>query len=100
MGTVAQHGVGAEPAPYEAFTVEQRGIDIIPAEERHSRPINLFWIWAGAIVNIEYVVYGTFLVIFLGLSFPQALGIIVRESTKQLIQGRHGRTRTRTRTRD
>src|SRR5947209_16422454 len=77
MGTVEQHGVGAEPAPYEAFTVEQRGIDIIPAEERVSRPINLFWIWAGAIVNIEYVVYGTFLVIFLGLSFPQAIGIII-----------------------
>jgi len=77
MGTVEQHGVGAEQAPYEAFTVEQRGIDIIPPEERHSRPINLFWIWAGAIVNIEYVVYGTFLVIFLGLSFPQAIGIII-----------------------
>ncbi len=76
MGTVGQ-GIGAEPAPYEAFTVEQRGIDIIPPEERVSRPINLFWIWAGAIFNIEYVVYGTFLVIFLGLSFPQALGIII-----------------------
>src|SRR3989442_439038 len=77
MGTVGQPGVGADEAPYEAFTVEKRGIDIIPPEERHSRPINLFWIWAGAIVNIEYVVYGTFLVIFLGLSFPQAIGIII-----------------------
>jgi NCS1 family nucleobase:cation symporter-1 len=77
MSTVGQPGVGADEAPYEAFTVEKRGIDIIPPEERVSRPINLFWIWAGAIVNIEYVVYGTFLVIFLGLSFPQAIGIIV-----------------------
>src|SRR2546428_460110 len=77
MDTVEQQGVGAGEQPYEAFTVEQRGIDIIPPQERHSRPIDLFWIWAGAIVNIEYVVYGTLLVIALGLSFPQAIGIII-----------------------
>ena len=77
METVEQHGVSAEDTRYEAFTVEQRGIDIIPPEERHSRPIDLFWIWAGAIVNIEYVVYGTLLVIALGLSFPQAVGVII-----------------------
>jgi len=77
MDTVEEQNAAVGQAPYEAFTVEQRGIDIIPPQERHSRPIDLFWIWAGAIVNIEYVVYGTLLVIALGLSFPQAIGIIV-----------------------
>jgi purine-cytosine permease-like protein len=32
----------------EAFSVETRGIDLIPDSERHGRPRELFFIWAGA----------------------------------------------------
>jgi len=61
---------------YEAFTVEQRGIDIIPPEERQSTPAALFWIWAASIFNIEYVIYGALLIV-VGLSFGQAVFIII-----------------------
>ena len=66
-----------QPAPgYAAFTIEQRGIDIIPPAERMGSPRALFWIWAGGLLNVEYVVNGA-LVIVLGLSFWQALFVII-----------------------
>ncbi len=68
-----------EPAPedYGAFKVEQRGIELVPDDERPMRPSNLFWLWAGAIWNVEFLVYGALIVSF-GLSFAQAaLAIIV-----------------------
>jgi purine-cytosine permease-like protein len=62
---------------YEAFKVEQRGIDLVPDNERSMRPWNLFWLWAGAIWNVEFLVYGALLVSF-GFSFGQAvLAILV-----------------------
>jgi nucleobase:cation symporter-1, NCS1 family len=78
MGSVDEGATGtSQPTfEYEAFTVEQRGIDIIPPEERKSTPAALFWIWAGSIFNIEYVVYGALLIV-VGLSFGQAVGIII-----------------------
>jgi len=64
------------PPEYAAFRVEQRGIDIIPPVERKGSPRALFWIWAGGLLNVEYVVNGA-LVIVLGLSFWQALFVII-----------------------
>jgi NCS1 family nucleobase:cation symporter-1 len=61
---------------YAAFTIEQRGIDIIPPAERKGSPRALFWMWAGGLLNVEYVVNGA-LVIVLGLSFRQALFVII-----------------------
>jgi NCS1 nucleoside transporter family len=57
---------------YAAFKVEQRGIELIPEDERPMRPANLFWLWAGAIWNVEYLVYGALIMSF-GLSFGQAV---------------------------
>jgi NCS1 family nucleobase:cation symporter-1 len=57
---------------YEAFKLEKRGIELIPESERPMRPSGLFWMWAGAIWNIEFVVYGALIVSF-GLSFNQAI---------------------------
>ncbi len=62
-------GSGQEYAP---FRVEQRGIDLIPDEERGMRPSGLFWLWAGAVFNVEFFFYG-FLISTFGLSFGQAL---------------------------
>ncbi len=56
--------------------IERRGIDYVPAGERWARPVNLFWMWAGAIFNVEYLVYGAVLMSF-GLSFAQAVFIIL-----------------------
>ncbi len=72
---------GREAAPveegYEAFKLEQRGIELIPDADRRMRPSGLFWMWAGAIWNVEFLVYGALIVSF-GLSFWQAvLAILV-----------------------
>jgi NCS1 family nucleobase:cation symporter-1 len=57
---------------YSAFKLEQRGIELIPDSDRKLRPAGLFWMWAGAIWNVEFLVYGALIVSF-GLSFWQAV---------------------------
>jgi NCS1 family nucleobase:cation symporter-1 len=61
---------------YEAFKVEPRGIELVPESERPMTPFGLFWLWAGAIWNVEYLVYGALIVSF-GLSFLQAVAAIL-----------------------
>ncbi len=58
------------------FHPEERGIELIPESEQRMRPIGLFWLWAGAIFNVEFLVYGALIVSF-GLSFTQALLVIL-----------------------
>ena len=58
------------------FAIEQRGIDIVGAEERHGRPRDLFWMWLGSNLNVFYPVNGA-LVIYFGLSFAQAVIAII-----------------------
>jgi NCS1 family nucleobase:cation symporter-1 len=68
---------------------EQRGIDYIPFAERRGRPIDLAWMWAGALFNVEYVVYGALLVVAtgFGLRFWQAALIILIGNLSYLITG-------------
>jgi nucleobase:cation symporter-1, NCS1 family len=66
----------SEAAP-SVTAVEQRGIEHIPQTERWGKPSGLFWMWAGAVWNVEFVVYGALAVIVFGLSFAQAVLIIV-----------------------
>jgi NCS1 family nucleobase:cation symporter-1 len=62
---------------YGAFHLERRGIELIPESARPMRPSGLFWLWAGAVWNVEFLVYGALIVSF-GLSFAQAvLAILV-----------------------
>jgi NCS1 nucleoside transporter family len=62
---------------YQVGKIEQRGIQLIPETDRHMKPSNLFWMWAGATWNVEFLVYGALIVSF-GLSFWQAvLAILV-----------------------
>lgn len=61
---------------YEAFKVEQHGIDLIPESDRKATAGSLFWMWAGAVWNVEYLVYGALIVSF-GLSFQQAVLAII-----------------------
>jgi NCS1 family nucleobase:cation symporter-1 len=56
--------------------IERRGIQQVTQHERWGTPSALFWMWTGAIWNVEYVVYGTLLVAIFGLSFAQAVPII------------------------
>ncbi len=58
-------------------TIERRGIEHVPGAERWGQPSALFWMWAGAVWNVEYVYYGAIAVVFLGLSFAQAVLIVL-----------------------
>lgn len=60
-----------------AGAVEQRGIEHVPLGSRWGRPSNLFWMWAGCTWNVEFVVYGGLAVVAFGLSFYQALAMIL-----------------------
>jgi nucleobase:cation symporter-1, NCS1 family len=66
-----------DPHTEEAFRVEQHGIDYIPASERWATPKNIFGMWAGASVQIEYFIYGCILMSVFKFTFIQAVAVIV-----------------------
>ncbi len=78
--TASGSGAGGSGAlggeAYQAFAVESRGIELVPDDQRPMRPAELFWLWAGAIWNVEFLVYGALIVSF-GLSFTQAVVAIL-----------------------
>ena len=65
-----------DPGGSEVLHVEQHGIDFIPESERWATPRDIFGMWAGASVQIEYFIYGAILMTF-GLTFAQVLFVIV-----------------------
>jgi NCS1 family nucleobase:cation symporter-1 len=65
-----------EAAP-SVTAVEHRGIEHVPQDARWGKPGSLFWMWAGAVWNVEFVVYGALAVFVFGLSFAQAVVIII-----------------------
>ncbi len=73
--------------PPSLLEVERRGIDYIPESERWGQPTTLFGMWAGAILNIEFVVYGTLIVATLGLSFAQAVPVIILANLTYALTG-------------
>jgi len=64
------------PEGYNAFKLEQRGIEHVVEADRALRPPGLFWMWTGAIWNVEFLVYGALIVSF-GLTFWQAVAAIL-----------------------
>ena len=56
--------------------VETHGIDFIPDEDRHSNPMNIFWILIGANLTFGLIVLGALPVSF-GLSWWSALSSIL-----------------------
>jgi len=75
-----------QPDADRAFHVELHGIDYIPVSERWARPRDLFGMWAGASIQIEYFVYGAILMTF-GFTFAQALSLIVIGNISYLLLG-------------
>ncbi len=75
-----------EAAP-SVTAVEHRGIEHVPQEARWGNPASLFWMWAGAVWNVEFVVYGALAVVVFGLSFAQAAVIIVIGNLFYLLTG-------------
>ena len=75
-----------DPESKEAFHVEQHGIDFIPESERWATPRDVFGMWAGASVQIEYFIYGAILMTF-GLTFAQVLFVIVLGNLSYFLLG-------------
>src|SRR5215472_2955639 len=93
MDDVSQ-SAGTKRAPSELggaapslTSIEVKGIQHITQEERWGRPSGLFWLWAGAVWNVEYVVYGTLLVVVFGLSFAQSVLVILLGNLAYLLTG-------------
>lgn len=78
------HAPGGPVEDEPAF--ESRGIDHIPVADRRGHPRDLFWMWAGALFNVEYVVYGALIISF-GLSFWQAALVIVVGNLSYIVAG-------------
>ncbi|KTR07104.1 purine-cytosine permease family protein [Curtobacterium luteum] len=58
-------------------TVEQRGIEPVPHDERNGAPGALFWVWFAANISILGLPLGATLVAFQGLTVWQALVVAV-----------------------
>ena len=75
-----------DPAAAEAFHVERHGIDFIPESERWARPRDIFGMWAGVSIQVEYFIYGAILMTF-GLTFAQVLAVIVLGNLSYVLLG-------------
>ena len=59
----------------------------MPDGSRWGKPSGLFWMWAGAVWNVEFLIYGCLAVIVFGLSFAQAVVIIIIGNAFYLLTG-------------
>lgn len=81
----------ASAAPPEAATdvagrVEIRGIDVVPLEERHGEPRELFWLWLAANTSFIYILLGG-LMVLIGLNIWQAILAVVIGNAFYLLIG-------------
>lgn len=83
-GATAVTAADAEPS---VVTVERRGIEYVPDQNRWGKPSGLFWLWAGAVWNVEFLIYGTLGVLVFGLSFAQAVVVILIGNLFYLLTG-------------
>jgi purine-cytosine permease-like protein len=68
---------GETDAAIDSFgKIETHGVDFIPEEDRHSRPLNIFWILIGANLTFGLIVLGTLPVSF-GLSWWASFSAII-----------------------
>jgi NCS1 family nucleobase:cation symporter-1 len=57
--------------------VEPGGAEFIPLEERHGRPLNLFWTWMSPNLEFATVFVGVISILFFGQSFWAAVAAII-----------------------
>ncbi|MFW2241193.1 purine-cytosine permease family protein [Rhodococcus opacus] len=77
---------GETPPTDRAGRVETHGIDFIPDSERHGRARDLFAVWAAPNVSYLALVVGGALIL-MGLSFWQALAVIVVGNLFSILTG-------------
>ena len=61
----------------KVVAVEPGGVEVIPPEERHGRPIQLLWTWASPNFEFATVAVGILGVLAFGLTFTQAVAALV-----------------------
>lgn len=74
------------PESDQAFRVEQHGINFIPLSERWAKPRDIGSMWAGASIQVEYLVYGAILMTF-GFTFAQALSLVLIGNVSYFLLG-------------
>jgi nucleobase:cation symporter-1, NCS1 family len=70
-------GTAQAPEADRPWSIETNGINPIAEDERHGKPIELFWIWCAANIGILDITYGAFLVTFYGLDLTQAILVMI-----------------------
>lgn len=85
----APAGTGGHPETDAVGSIERHGIDLIPEEDRHGTPRELFWVWMGANMVFVYIITGAVLV-SLGLSFWQSIAAVLVGSTLYVLVGLSG----------
>src|ERR1700749_5045997 len=70
------------------MAVEPGGAEFIPLNERHGRPISLFWTWTSPNMEFATIFVGVLAIAAFGLSFTDAvIAIIVGSALGGLTQG-------------
>jgi nucleobase:cation symporter-1, NCS1 family len=72
----------------KVVAIEPGGVEFIPLDERHGRPIQLLWTWASPNLEFATVFVGVLGVLVFGLSFwMAALAIVIGSGLGALSQG-------------
>src|SRR5580693_1475882 len=85
-----QAGVLVREGSYgtQVMTVEPGGAEFIPLNERHGRPLQLFWTWTSPNMEFATVFVGFIGVVFFGLSFwATVLAIVIGTALGAITQG-------------
>ena len=83
-GVVVREGDYGE----RVITVEPGGAEFIPLDERHGRPLQLFWTWTSPNLEFAAIFVGVLAVALFGLSFWQSvLAILIGTAGAAVAQG-------------
>ena len=83
-GVVVREGTYGE----KVASVEPGGAEFIPLNERHGKPLQLFWTWTSPNFEFATVFVGVIGVAFFGLNFWQAaLALLVGTALGSVTQG-------------
>jgi NCS1 family nucleobase:cation symporter-1 len=79
MKAAAEYDITEAQLAYGARVVgvEPGGVEVIPEEERHGRPIQLLWTWVSPNMEFATVAVGLLSVLVFGLTFWQATAAIL-----------------------
>ena len=89
-GGAAEAGVLVREGSYgtQVMTVEPGGAEFIPLNERHGRPIQLFWTWTSPNMEFATIFVGVLAVAGFGMGFwPAVLAMILGSGIGGITQG-------------